>query len=120
LRNMADPPSFVTEYGPYRDNYATRYTGTGDDGGEHVNSTIFSHAAYEMMTDPATSGISGETWARVFYHSLFRLSPGATFVDGRAAVLATANEFGFTAGQLEAIEQAFDDVGIVATAHIIV
>jgi bacillolysin len=120
LRNMADPPSFVTEYGPYRDNYATRYTGTGDDGGEHVNSTIFSHAAYEMMTDPATSAISGETWARVFYHSLFRLSPGATFVDGRAAVLATAKEFGFTTGQLEAIELAFDHVGIVATAHIIV
>ena len=116
LCNMADPSSFATKFGPYRENYATRYTGTGDDGGEHVNSTIFSHAAYEMMTDPATRGISEETWAAVFYHSLYRLSPGATFADGRAAVLNTANAFGFTQAQQQAIERAFDDVGIVATA----
>ena len=31
---------------------------TGDDGGEHVNSTIFSYAAYKMMTDPATSAVT--------------------------------------------------------------
>jgi Zn-dependent metalloprotease len=120
LRNLADPSSIVTAYGPYRDNYATRYTGTGDEGGEHVNSTIFSHAAYQMMTDPATIGISAETWARVFYHSLFRLGPDATFADGRAAVLDAANAFGFTAAQLDAISRAFDDVGIVAAAHIMV
>jgi Zn-dependent metalloprotease len=120
LRNIADPSSITTELGPYRENYATRYTGSGDDGGEHVNSTIFSHAAYEMMTDPATSAISEETWARVFYHSIFRLSPGATFVDGRAAVVDAAGEFGFTPGQLQAIERAFDDVGIAKPALIMV
>ncbi|TPG37149.1 M4 family peptidase [Mycobacterium hodleri] len=116
LRDLADPTSFGTEYGPDRDNYATRYTGTGDDGGEHVNSTIFSHAAYEMMTDAATTGISTETWSRVFYHSLFRLSSGATFLDGRAAVLDAAHELGFTVTQLGAISRAFDGVGIVASA----
>ena len=120
LRNIADPSSITTEFGPYRETYATRYTGTGDDGGEHVNSTIFSHAAYEMMTDPATSAISEETWARVFYHSIFRLSPGATFVDGRAAVVDAAGQFGFTPGQLQAIERAFDDVGIANPALIMV
>jgi Zn-dependent metalloprotease len=112
IRDLADPSSFTTAYGPYRDHYATRYTGTGDDGGEHVNSTIFSHAAFEMMTDPVTSEISAETWSRVFYHSIFRLSPGATFADGRAAVLDAATEFDFTEAQLDAIAQAFDDVGI--------
>ena len=117
LRDLANPTSFVTEFGPYRDNYATRYTGTGDDGGEHVNSTIFSHAAYEMMTDVATSGISTDTWSRVFYHSIFRLSPGATFLDGRAAVLDAAAEFGFTATQLDAIGRAFDGVGIVGSSR---
>jgi bacillolysin len=120
VRNIAVPSSIMTEFGPYRDNYATRYTGTGDDGGEHVNSTIFSHAAYQMMTDPATSDISGETWARVMYHSIFRLSPGATFVDGRAAVMDAAGEFGFTPEQLRAIERAFDDVGIVEPAQTMV
>ena len=120
VRNLADPSSIVTEFGPGRETYATRYTGTGDDGGEHVNSTIFSHAAYEMMTDPATINISEETWARVFYHSIFRLSPGATFADGRAAVIDAAGQLGFTAEQLQAIKRAFDDVGIVAPALIMV
>jgi bacillolysin len=96
----------------YLGTYATRYTGTGDDGGEHLNSTIFSHAAYEMMTDAATAAISQQTWARVFYHALYRLSAGATFADGRAAVLDSADALGFTAAQLDAIDRAFDDVGI--------
>jgi bacillolysin len=120
VRNIADPSSIESGFGPYRETYATRYTGTGDDGGEHVNSTIFSHAAYKMMTDPATNAISAETWARVFYHSIFRLSPGATFVNGRAAVVGAADEFDFTPGQLQAIERAFDDVGIRAPAVIMV
>jgi Zn-dependent metalloprotease len=120
LRNIADPSSIMSDFGPYRETYATRYTGTGDDGGEHVNSTIFSHAAYLMMTDPATSAISQETWARVFYHSIFRLSPGATFVDGRAAVVGAARQLGFTTAQLGAIERAFDLVGIPKPAVVMV
>jgi Zn-dependent metalloprotease len=56
----------------------------------------------------------------VFYHSIFRLSPGATFVDGRAAVVDAAGEFGFTPGQLQAIERAFDDVGIANPTLIMV
>lgn len=50
----------------------------------------------------------------MFYHSLYRLSPGAKFTDGRAAVFDTAQEFGFTPGQLQAISDAFDAVGIAA------
>jgi bacillolysin len=115
LRNLADPTSIITAYGPYRDHYGSRYTGTGDEAGEHINSTIFSHAAYLMMTDPATSDVSDETWARVFYHSLYRLSPGATFTDGRAAVSNTASAFGLTSAQQQAIERAFDTVGIANT-----
>ncbi|MBX7431549.1 M4 family metallopeptidase [Mycobacterium sp. Y57] len=116
VRNLADPTSISTSVGAYRDNYASRYTGTGDDGGEHLNSTIFSHAAYLMMTDPVTAGISDDTWAAVFYHSLFRLSDGATFTDGRAAVLSSAAAQGFTDAELDAIRDAFDEVGIGSAA----
>ncbi len=116
VRNLADPTSILTAIGPYRDHYSTRYKGLSDDGGEHVNSTIFSHAAYVMMTDPATAGISDDTWASVFYHALYRLSPGAVFTDGRAAVLSAARALGLTGAQLTAIGNAFDDVGIPATA----
>lgn len=114
LRSLADPSAFSTEYGTYAATYATRYTGTDDDGGEHLNSTIFSHAAYLMMTDPDTSDVSTDTWASVFYHSLYRLGSSADFTDGRIAVVDTAVEFGFTATQLDAINHAFDEVGIAA------
>ncbi|MCG7579556.1 M4 family metallopeptidase [Mycolicibacterium sp. OfavD-34-C] len=117
IRNLADPTSVRTGLGPYRDHYDTRYTGTGDDGGEHVNSTIFGHAAYLMMTDAATASVSDEAWARVFYHSLFRLGRSAVFADGRAAVLSAAAAQGFSADQLDAIRSAFDDVGIAGPAE---
>lgn len=120
LRSLADPTSFSTPYGHYRDNYATRYTGTEDQGGVHGNSTIFSHAAYLMMTDPATSGITDDAWATVFYQSLYRLGPAATFSDGRAAVLDSAIAYGFTGEQQAAVERAFDDVGIVAPTTVMV
>ncbi len=117
IRNLADPTSVSSGLGPYRDHYDTRYTGTGDDGGEHVNSTIFGHAAYLMMTDAATAGVSDEAWARVFYHSLFRLGRSAVFADGRAAVLSAAAAQGFSVDQLDAIRSAFDDVGIAGPAE---
>ncbi|MDY6997202.1 MAG: M4 family metallopeptidase [Actinomycetota bacterium] len=112
VRNLADPDSVQTAFGPHSDHYDSAYTGDADDGGEHLNSTIFSHAAYLMMTDAATAGVTDERWARVFYHSLFRLSEGALFADGRAAVLDTADQQGFTPAQLQAIRAAFDAVGI--------
>ncbi len=116
IRNLADPTSISTSLGPHRATYATRYQGTLDDGGEHVNSTIFSHAAYLMMTDPATAGISNDTWAEVFYRALFRLSAGSVFSDGRAAVQSAAQSVGLTAAQQAAIGKAFDAVGIVEAA----
>ncbi|ORB25544.1 M4 family metallopeptidase [Mycolicibacterium parafortuitum] len=116
IRNLADPKSIMTPYGPHRDRYSTRYTGMADDGGEHVNSTIFSHAAYLMMTDPATADVSDDTWARVFYHSLERLTSTSMFVDGRAAVLDAALAQGLTFAQRQAIANAFDTVEIKGTA----
>lgn len=114
LRNLANPTSIKTSYGPYRDHYEDRYRETGDEGGEHINSTILSHAAYLMMTDPATSDISDETWAALFLSSLNRLSTDAKFSDVRVALVDTADTFDFTDAQMLAIEEAFDDVGISA------
>ena len=116
IRNLADPRSIRTAYGPYRDRVSDMYLGEGDDRGEHVNSTVFSHAAYLMMTDAATAGVSDQTWAKVFYHSLGRLSTTAKFVDGRAAVLSSAGAQGLTATQLAAIARAFDAVEIYGAA----
>lgn len=116
LRNLANPAATSTPQGVHPTHYDDLYTGSGDYGGVHVNSTIFSHAAYKMMTAPATSEIPDETWASLFYQSLFRLSPGAVFTDGRAALLSTAAALEFTEVQLEAIRSAFDSVGILGAA----
>ena len=116
VRNLSNPSAVTTAYGAYRTNYANRYTGTGDDGGEHVNSTIFSYAAYKMMTDPATSAVTSAQWSELFYRTIYRLSASAKFVDGRAAVLNAANALGFTAAQQAAMAAAFDSVGITAAA----
>lgn len=107
IRDMSDP----SRYGQ-PENYANRYTGTADYGGVHKNSGIFNFAAYKMMTDSRTSTVSSATWAAVFYGSLYKLSSNATFADGRAAVLNTANSLGFTATAQQAITDAFNAVGI--------
>ena len=107
IRDMSKP----SRYGQ-PENYANRYIGTGDNGGVHTNSGIFNFAAYKMMTDSRTSTISSATWSTVFYGSLFKLSSNATFADGRAAVLSTAQSLGFTTTQQQAITDAFNAVGI--------
>ena len=113
IRNIANPSSVS---GGYRSHYSNLYVGDVDDGGVHINSTIFSNAAYRMMTATATSGVSDDTWAKVFYHSLERLSPSAKFADGRAAVISAATAQGFSTTQLNAIRDAFDAVGILGAA----
>ena len=120
MRNLADPTSIDTADGPYRDNYADLYTGDDDEGGEHVNSTIFSHAAYLMITDERTADITKDEWAELYYHSMYRLSPGADFADGRAAVVSTATAMAWTSDQIDAINDAFDEVGIEDTATVTV
>ena len=116
IRNLANPTSIKSGSLYYRDRYGDMYTGNADDRGEHINSTIFGHAAYLMMTDAATAGVTDQTWAKVFYHSLERLSASATFVDGRAAVLNSAQSQGLTPAQRAAIANAFDAVEIYGVA----
>ncbi|WP_170847425.1 Ig-like domain-containing protein [Mycolicibacterium fluoranthenivorans] len=128
MRSMEDPSAF--EWGrsgiKYSHDVDTRYLGTRDDFGEHINSTIFSHAAYRMIMDPQegsvrgwgrTSTITDDQWGKVFYGSLFRLGTGATFVDARSAVISSAKAQGFSRQQIEAIQDAFDHVGIRATNY---
>ena len=83
-----------------------------DQEGAHVYSTIFSHAAYLMMTDRKTSQIRDETWASVFYNSMFYLTSSSKFTDARNAVLVAAKNHGFSVAQMQAIRKAFDDVEI--------
>ena len=105
-KNMSDPTAFndPTHYSQFSTNYK--------DGGVHCNSAIFSFAAYKMMTDIRNSNVSYDTWAKIYYKSLFALPTDATFLQARRSVLSAANCFGFSKEQLQAICDAYDDVGI--------
>lgn len=121
LRSIKDPTN--SKYDAVGKLYLNHYSNYDRDpdyylGSNYINSTIFSHAAYKMMTDSRTIGRSDTTWAKVFYNSLGRLNENSRFLDARMAVLSAAKELGFTSNQQQAIKEAFDAVGITEPATI--
>ena len=108
IRSMADPLLFNQP-----NNFIYYQYTSSDNGGVHINNSIFTHAAFLMMNKPATKDtISGEIWAQVFYNSLFRLTNTSSFMDAGDAVYRSAKSLKFTDEQLVAIIDAFNEVGI--------
>lgn len=117
LRDMANPAaqgqpdnySALTD--PTWQNSLNNYQNR-DNEGVHIFNSIYNLAYYKMLTDSRTSTVSDETWAKIFYRSLFRLTTNATFLDARGAVLCSAKNLGFDNEKQQAIKDAFDSVGI--------
>lgn len=107
LRSMQQPSNYGDP-----EHYTNLYTGTSDNGGVHTNSGIFNFAAYKMMTDSRTSSITSETWAKVFFNSLNRLTTSSLFLDARGAIISSAKSLGFNHEEQQAIKDAFESVGI--------
>ncbi|MBD0691769.1 M4 family metallopeptidase [Streptomyces sp. CBMA123] len=81
-----------------------------DQGGVHLNSTIFGGALWDVRR-----GIDPLTADRVVYHALADyLTPTDDFLAGRNAVLAAGRDQGLDTRQLRAIAAAFDAHGIRA------
>ncbi|MFJ8475593.1 M4 family metallopeptidase [Kitasatospora sp. NPDC094011] len=81
-----------------------------DQGGSHLNSTIFSGALWDIRR-----GLDPLTADRVVYHALADyLTPTDDFVAGRDAVLAAARDQGLDRHQLRTVAAAFDAHGIRA------
>ncbi|MFE2303702.1 M4 family metallopeptidase [Streptomyces sp. NPDC059445] len=81
----------------------------GDNGGVHLNSTIFSGALWDMRQD-----LGGELADRIVYRALSAyMTPLDGFTEGRAAVVAAAQELGVTKAQLKTVKASFDAHGIV-------
>ncbi|ODQ90924.1 hypothetical protein BHQ18_09485 [Mycolicibacterium flavescens] len=116
IRNMADPSSLTwTDSGiEYREDYDERYRGSSNQGGVHINSTILSHAAYLMMNDGATTGVSDEAWSRIFFSAIPMLVSGSKspMVDARIAVVMQAEIEGLSQVQVDAVKEAFNKVDI--------
>ena len=109
--DTARPPKYCMA-NPSQNGFFDHYSKYSSEKSLHKNSSIFSFAAYKMMTDSRTSRISRETWAKVFYNSLFRLNNTSDFLQARGAIINAAKGLGFTSVQQQAIKDAFDAVGI--------
>ncbi|OKI94476.1 metalloprotease [Streptomyces sp. CB02058] len=81
----------------------------GDNGGVHLNSTIFSGALWDMRQD-----LGAELADQIVYRALSAyMTPLDGFTEGRAAVIAAAKELGATKAQLKIVTRSFDAHGIV-------
>ncbi|MGV9351159.1 M4 family metallopeptidase [Streptomyces spiralis] len=80
-----------------------------DNGGVHVNSTIFSGALWDIR-----ESLGGALADRIVYRALTSyLAPLDGFTQGRDAVIAAARSLGVNGSRLAQVEQAFDAHGVV-------
>lgn len=108
------PDSYIEEYGSLENylsakNFETAYD--NDNGGEHHNSNVVSHAAYLMYNNGAFT--SKEEMAKVWYNSLFLMSSYSNFEDCALAVLATAENLGLSDESIAIIENAFIETNML-------
>ncbi|MFD7494887.1 M4 family metallopeptidase [Streptomyces sp. NPDC059832] len=80
-----------------------------DNGGVHLNSTIYSGALWDIRED-----LGAELADKIAYRALDSyLTPLDGFTEGRNATIAAARELGVTAKQLAVVKRSFDAHGIV-------
>jgi bacillolysin len=106
------------------DHYSMRYTGTDDNGGVHINSSIPNHAFYlaieggaNRVSGRSVSGVgfaNREQIERVFFRAFTQLLPvRATFSQARAATLQSARDlYPSNNGVEQAVSDAWTAVGV--------
>ncbi|MEU6664211.1 M4 family metallopeptidase [Streptomyces sp. NPDC046821] len=81
----------------------------GDNGGVHLNSTIFSGSLWDIRQN-----LNPELADKIVYRALSAyMTPLDGFTQGREAVIAAAQELGVSGPQLNIVKQAFTAHGIV-------
>lgn len=83
-----------------------------DNGGEHINSTVVGHAAYLSFKNEAY--ISREEMAKVWYNSLFMLTPTSRFEDAALAVIKTAENLGLSDKKIDIIRKSFNETNMLS------
>lgn len=119
IRSLANPGQFGDP-----DHYNNRYTGTLDNGGVHINSTIVGHA-YFLAIEGGTNRTSGqavtgvgfanrEQMEKTFYRAFTQMMPSnATFAVARAATLQAATDlYGANSAAVRSLTQAWTAVGV--------
>jgi len=122
LRSLKDPASIPNPLKPgegYPDHYNKRYTGTADNGGVHINSSINNKAAY-LVSDGGThygvkvTGVGREATEKIYYRALTKyLTANSDFKMMRQAALQSAEDlYGKNSKELQAVTKAYDAVGV--------
>ncbi|MEL3974060.1 M4 family metallopeptidase [Rossellomorea oryzaecorticis] len=114
LRSMSDPTKYNDP-----DHYSVRYTGTGDNGGVHINSGIGNKAAY-LLSQGGThygvnvTGIGTDKVGDIYYRALTQyLTPSSTFSQLRSAAVQSATDlYGSGSAEVASVNAAFDAVGV--------
>jgi Zn-dependent metalloprotease len=124
LRHMNNPhlaanSGFTADDDP--DHYTERYTGTGDNGGVHINSGIPNHVFYlcsqggtHHRSGVTVSGIGYSACERIWYRALTSYMTSSTnFAGARTATLnAAAALYGSGSAQYNTVAQAWTACGI--------
>lgn len=87
-----------------------------DDGGEHINSTVLSHAAYLMwngIDGDENKKISNNELAKIWYRAMLMMPSDCNFKECRKLVELAASSLRLSKSQIQGIHEAFDAVGIL-------
>lgn len=122
MRSLSDPASIPNPLNPsqgYPDHYSKRYTGSADNGGVHINSSINNKAAY-LIAQGGThygvtvTGIGKDKMEKIYYRALdLYLTSSSNFSSMRqAAIRAATDLYGAGSTAVTAVTKAYDAVGI--------
>ncbi len=122
VRDMKDPPSMSTMFGPYPDRMTSGnfFCGSSDNGGVHINSSVGNKAAY-LMTDGGTfngknvTGLGIAKAAKIFYEAQVHLITSASdYADLYDDLILACNNLtgtaGITAADCQEVQNALDAV----------
>lgn len=121
-----DLPHNGTSYGytsnDQPDYYTERYTGTGDNGGVHINSGIPNHVFYLVVKGgthahvpgPFVTGIGADKAAKIWYRAITTYMTSSTnFAGARTATLNAARDiYGTTSVEYTAVATAWTACGV--------
>ncbi|MFC0522021.1 M4 family metallopeptidase [Pontibacillus salicampi] len=122
LRSLKDPsqvPHPFEEGKGYPDHYSELYTGTLDNGGVHINSSINNKAAY-LLSEGGThyevevEGVGREATEQIYYRALTKyLTDTSNFSMMRQAAVQSAEDlYGASSQEVQSVHQAYDAIGV--------
>ncbi|PEZ06642.1 peptidase M4 family protein [Bacillus sp. AFS018417] len=122
LRSLSNPAALPNPLKPtegYPDHYSKRYTGTVDNGGVHINSSINNKAAY-LVSEGGThygvtvNGVGRAATEKIYYRALTKyLTANSNFgMMRQAAIQAATDLYGQNSDAVYAVTKAYDAVGV--------